>query len=287
MSEIFVRASELPRRFGQLSQGGQTVFVTHHGRETHALMPIAEYRSLMEGGEDQGSAADDDHALADWLPLILILVDERRTIVRANRTAHAVARKAAGKLVGYSLLDAIPTLSQTIFEGYFHRTERTGEPCSFELPGMFEPDAWHRVETFRTNDAVAILARDITEDVRAHRLADAKKTMIDAIRAHGGIGHFWINVRGRIERADPAIANLLQLPVERLANVQLVDLVPASARVAMREAIERALAGGTTERLESEFLCNTGATVPAVCAIKDLRGPYGCEGAVMVVTRRL
>jgi len=40
VKEIFVRASEFPRRFGHLSQTGMTIFITHHGRETHALLPI-------------------------------------------------------------------------------------------------------------------------------------------------------------------------------------------------------------------------------------------------------
>jgi PAS domain S-box-containing protein len=184
------------------------------------------------------------------------------------------------------LFEAFPALRETMFESYCNRTERSGEPCSFELPGLFGSDTWHRMETFRTHQGVVMLARDITDDVKAYRLADTKKALIEAILAHGGIGYIWFNVRGRIEEVDAAMSDLLQLPRERLSNVSVVDLVPVGQRVMLREAIETVLSHGGTQRFETEFLRNDGTTVPAVGAIKDLRGVYGSEGAVMVVTRK-
>jgi len=283
---IFVRASEFSRRFGHLSQAGKTVFVTHHGRETHALLPIANYHEFVATAKGDDRDAVFNQELADWLPLMLVVTDDTRTIVMANRTAHAIARKPDGTLPGCALFDALPALRESMFEGYYARTERTGEPCSFELPALFGTDTWHRVETFRTHQGVVFLARDITEEVKAYRLADTKKTLIEAMLAHGGIGYIWFNVRGRIEQADPAMSDLLQLPRERLNNIPVVDLVPVGQRVALREMIEDVLTHGTTQRFETEFLRNDGSTVPAVGAIKDLRGVYGSEGAVMVVTRK-
>ena len=287
MQGIFVRASEFSRRFGHLSQAGRTVFVTHHGRETHALLPIANYHEFAAAAKgDEREAVFSNQDLADWLPLMLVVTDASRTIVMANRTAHAMARKPDGSLPGSALFDALPALRETMFESYYNRTERTGEPCSFELPALFGTDSWHRVETFRTQQGVVFLARDITEEVKAYRLADTKKTLIEAMLAHGGIGYVWFNVRGRIEQVDPAMSELLQLPRERLANVPVVDLVPVGQRVTLREMIEDVLTNGSTQRFETEFLRNDGTTIPAVGAIKDLRGVYGSEGAVMVVTRK-
>lgn len=287
MQGIFVRASEFARQFGHLSQAGRTVFVTHHGRETHALLPIAKFNEFIATAKnDDNDAVFSNQELADWLPLLLVVVDEGRNIVMANRTAHAMARKTEGALVGRGLFDAFPTLRETMFESYCNRTERTGEPCSFELPGLFASDTWHRMETFRTQQGVVMLARDITDDVKAYRLADTKKALIEAILAHGGIGYIWFNMRGRIEEVDTAMSELLHLPPERLSNVSVVDLVPVGQRVMLREAIENVLSHGGTQRFETEFLRNDGTTVPAVGAIKDLRGVYGSEGAVMVVTRK-
>lgn len=287
MEHIFVRASEFPRKFGHLSQAGRTVFVTHHGRETHALLPIANYHEFVATAKhDDHDGVFSDQELADWLPLMLIVTDESRTIVMANRTAHAMARKPEGALPGCALFEALPALKESMFESYYNHTERTGEPCSFELPGLFGTESWHRVETSRTHQGVVFLARDITEDVQVHRLADTKKTLIEAMLAHGGIGYVWFNVRGRIEQVDPAMSDLLQLPRERLNNVPVVDLVPVGRRVMLREMIEDVLTHGGTPRFETEFLRNDGTTVPAVGAIKDLRGVYGSEGAVMVVTRK-
>lgn len=287
MQGIFVRASEFARQFGHLSQAGRTVFVTHHGRETHALLPIANYHEFIANAKsDDHDSLFSNQELADWLPLLLVVIDEERNIIMANRTAHAMARKAEGALPGSGLFDAFPALKETMFESYCNRTERTGEPCSFELPGLFGTDTWHRMETFRTHQGVVMLARDITDDVKAYRLADTKKALIEAILAHGGIGYIWFNVRGRIEEVDAAMSDLLQLPRERLSNVSVVDLVPVGQRVMLREVIENVLSHGGTQRFETEFLRNDGTTVPAVGAIKDLRGVYGSEGAVMVVTRK-
>jgi PAS domain S-box-containing protein len=217
---------------------------------------------------------------------MLVLVDAAGTILMANRTAYATVRAPGGSLPGTALFYAFPSLKESMFEGYYNHTVRTGEPCSFELPGLFGADTWHRMETFRTHHGLAILARDITEDIKAHRLADAKKALIDAMQAHGGIGHIWFNVRGRIEEVDPAMSDLLQLPRERLNHVPVVDLVPVSYRVTLREMIEDVLSNGGTQRFETEFLRNDGTTIPALGAIKDLRGVYGSEGAVVVVTRK-
>lgn len=284
---IFVRASEFPRQFGHLSQTGRAVFVTHHGRETHALLPIADYNAFIATTKsEEQDAVVSDQDLADWLPLMLVVVDESGTIVMANRTAHAMARKADRSLPGCDLLEALPALQETMFLSYYNRTARTGEPCSFELPGLFGTDAWHRVEIARVNQGIVLLARDVTEEVKAFRLADTKKTLIEAMLAHGGIGHIWINVRGRIAEVGPAMSELLQLPRERLNDIPVVDLVPISRRVTFREIIEDVLSHGSAQRFETEFLRNDGSTIHAVGAIKDLRSVYGSEGAVIVVTRK-
>ena len=287
MQEIFVRASEFPRQFGHLSQTGKTVFVTHHGRETHVLLPIGDYNEFIAtANADEQWAALSDQDLADWLPLMLIVTDESGAIVMANRTAHAMARKPKGSLLGCELFEALPALRQTVFENYYNRTVRTREPCSFELPALFGAETWHRAEIFRVPQGVALLARDVTEEIKTSRLADTKKTLIEALTAHGGIGHVWINVRGRIEQVDAVMSELLRLPFERVKNVPVVDLVPIGRRVMLRDIIEDALIQGNAQRFETEFLSNDGSTIPAVGAIKNVRGLYGSEGAVMVVTRK-
>jgi len=264
---------------------GMTIFITHHGRETHALLPIASYHAIVAAANDsERGPILFDQGLADWLPFLLIVVNEARAISMANRTAHAVARKASSALIGCDLFEVLPALRETMFESYYNRTARTGEPCSFELPELICPGSWHRVETFLTHGGVAILARDITDEVKTFRLADTKKALIDAILVHGGIGYLWINVRGRIEDADQTISDLLQLPKERLSGVPVADLVPIGKRPALRELIEQVLNQGGARRLATEFLRNDGIAIPAICALKGLRGVYGSEGAVMVAT---
>ena len=285
MTSITVASSDFARNFGHLRQAIDAVFVTHHGRETHALVPITIYKDLIARGASLASTTQpsiDD--LLDWLPMSLLVVRNDGTVVRANRTVHAASRLPHGSIVGRELLEVLPALKNTMFASYLKRAFSTGEPCSFDQPSVHRESRWMRIDIYPTHEGATILARDITDDIALNRSADAKEAVIDAISAHGGIGYVGLNVRGRIERVDRAICETLALPEERLAGLMVADLVPLAHRAAFRDVIERVLSGGATERFETQFLCNDGSVLALTGAVRELRGVYGSEGAVIVTT---
>lgn len=285
MEALTVSSSDLARKFGFLRQANGPIHITHHGRATHVLVPIQHYAPFRQHDPIIESLPS-IHDVAEWLPLCFVVVRDNRTIVLANRTAHTMSRASEGSLVGQDVLDAFPTLKRSMFETYLNRAITTGEPCSFDLPSAFREDQWIRFDIHTSGGALSVMGRDITDDVRMNRLADTKQAIVSAIALHGEIGYIRVNVRGVIEAIDTSLCEKLALPEPRLIGLAMADLVPGQARVAFRDTLERVLATGQGERLNTNFLGNDGSVFDVSCAASGLRGTYGNEGAVLVCTLR-
>jgi PAS domain S-box-containing protein len=139
-------------------------------------------------------------------------------------------------------------------------------------------------ETFPIAGGVGCLVRDITDEVQKERLADVKGAILDSMIVHGGVGYARLSARGTIDRADEPLLQMIKLSQERLIGVPVVDLVPAAQRVAFRDKLEAVLRGEGSARIETEFLTNDGKLIAVDGALVELRGVYGTEGAVLVVT---
>ena len=66
----------------------------------------------------------------------------------------------------------------------------------------------------------------------------------------------------------------------------MADLVPLGQRVAFREALDAVLTGEGARTIDSAILSNEGLMVPVRVTISELRGTYGNEGAIVLLTRR-
>jgi PAS domain S-box-containing protein len=287
-----VTSAEFTRHFGHVRQSSsvEPVFVTHHGRETHVLLAIETYRDLTSGEPQPTSVAQESlpssSDLAGWILRGCIILDGDERIVFANPTAHAITARDDGALIGRSLFDAVPEFSESLVRSYVNRATSNREPCIADLPSMFRQDGWLRLEVYPTARNTTLLLHDITEDVRRDRLADPKKVLVDTIDRHGDIGTIRLNVRARIEHVNDACATMLGLPRERLVDIAIHDLVPRAARVAFRDVVDPVLAGGAPAQFDTAVLANDGTIVPVRGTISELRGAYGSEGAVIVLTRR-
>lgn len=286
-----VTSAEFTRQFGLLRQssGVDPVFVTHHGRETHVLIAASAYHDLVRGSE---TPAAPNHGplpavaeFATWIKQGCIVLDLDGQIVLANQTAQAMSRCDA-TMVGQHLYTAIPDLEGSLVQSYVNRAMAGRESCCADLPSIFRTDAWIRLEIYPSATNTTLLFHDITDDVRAQRLADPAGATIDAVIAHGGIGQIRIDVRGRIERVDGWTTALLGLAEDRLKGVAIADLVPRSQRAPFHELVDGVLGGAPAAPFDTGFLANDGTTVAIRGAIRQLSGIYGGEGAVIVLTRR-
>lgn len=289
---VTVTAAEFTRRFGQLTKVHRNVpiHVTNHGQETHVLLASDFYNRLTKITD--GAIETDDPMpslpeLGSWIRQGLIVVDHQSIVRYANPVAHMMSNLAEGALVGRPFLDALPQLTDTLLSGYLQRALCGGERQTADFPSIMRPDAWLRADFIPCRHGAMLLFTDITDDVRHYRLADAKVALVNALEEHGGIGYARINVRARIERVDSTLAEMLAMPQDRLIGNYITDLVPVADRVAFKEQLEAVLSGSATTTCRTKLITNQGNVIGVKVAIAELRGTYGGEGAVLVITDHL
>lgn len=285
-----VSSADFARRFGQLRQmqDDEAIVVTHHGRATHVLTTVRHYNALKDGDRrsDAGVGAPSLDEFANCLTVGVLLIDYNMRVLAANHVAHAQLDREGTELVGNGVFRAVPTLHGSLVETYVRRSVASREPASAEIPSLFRPDSWVRVDIHPFARHVTILFHDITEDMKRHRLADVRQSLREAIGVHDGIGYVCLNTRGHIDRAEPTFCDMVHLSEERLHHVAIADLVPVAHRVAFREALDKVLSGEGARTIDSVLLSNDGATVAVRVTMAELRGVYGNEGAIVLLTRR-
>ncbi len=286
-----VSSADFARRFGQLRQmqDDQAIFVTHHGRATHVLTTVRHYTDLQDANGGQRSSTTltpSLHDLAECLTVGVLLIDYELRVLAANPVAHAQLERSENELVGHKIFTAVPTLHGSLIETYVQRAVASKEPYSAEIPSLFRPDTWVRVDIHPFARYVTILFHDITEDMKRHRLADARESLREAIGLHDGIGYVCVNTRGHIDRVEPTFCDMVRLSEDRLHHVAMADLVPIAHRVLFRETLDQVLSGGGARTIDSAVLSNDGAAVEVRLTIAELRSVYGNEGAIVLLTRR-
>jgi len=288
IASVTATAAEVVRSFSHWRDVAtkKPVFITNHGRETHVLVDIAEYREMTgPKGAVSLSNGNDLVGLAEWIDEALMICDTDLRIEYANRVAGAVCRKQAGELVGRLLVDVLPSVSGSLMEVHARRTVVGGEPSAADIPSPFSDGAWLRFQSFPLGNCNVLMFRDITEDVQRHRLADVKASILEAMSVHGEVGYVRISLRGTIERIDEPFGRMVELEESRLIGISLADLVAREQRASFRESLEKVMQGGPPQRLRVGFLSNSGAVAYAKVSIVQLHGAYGAEGAVVMLTR--
>lgn len=284
-----VTAVELVRNFAHWRDTGarEPVVVTHHGRETHMLLGIDQYRDLARAGRAEAVGADADRLrdLAAFLHEGLILCAADFTVRLANTAALAMTRCADRAIEGVPLWQAVPGLAGTLIETHLRRCLASGARSAADMPSPFRPDQWLQVECFVLADEIGLLLRDIDPDVRQNRMADEQAATVHAIDVQGHVAHARLSMRGFLEAVNPGFCAIVGLPEARLAEVPLPDLVDIADRPGLRAQLEAVLRGDGDRRLRIRFLNNMGACVPVDMALVRLEGLYGGEGAIAVLTR--
>ena len=287
---VVVTSAELTRQFGHLRQSASRtpVFITHHGRETHVLLGIVDYHSL---SRSDGAAAQGDprlptiEHLANWMHQGCIVMDREERVIVANGTAHAMTKRRSGALVGRRFFEAAPELDGSMAQRHIERAMTSRTAAALDLPSSFRRDAWIRLSVYPTEHSTTLLFHDITPDVEADKLADPRQAAIDAMHAHAEVGSLRIDVRGRIEQSDDWCARALGVPQARLREIAICDLVPREQRDALRQTVSSVLGGADTAGFDTQFLANDGTLIAVRGTMTPLRGAYGAEGAIVVLTR--
>lgn len=288
---VRVTAAEFTRKFGQLTKlhRNTPIHVTNHGQETHVLVAADVYEQLASGAAQATVASGSDLPtltdLGAWIRQGLIVLDRQMKVRYANPVAYMMTQLPEGSLIGRDFLEALPQLKDSLLSGYLNRTISGGERQTADLPlPLRSEDVWYRADVIPNLNGATLLLTDISDDVRRYRLADAKVALVTALDQHGGIGYARVNVRARIERVDSTLASMLSMAEERLVGNNITDLVPVADRVAFKDNLEAVLSGQATLSCRTRLITNQGTIIQVKVAIAELRGVYGGEGAVLVIT---
>lgn len=279
-----VTAAELVRNFAHWREIGarEPVLVTHHGRETHILMGMEPYAQLT-GVTGPTDVRDRTQDLANRIHQGLILCRNDLVIDFANPVALSMAKRWDRQLENKSLFEAFPEFAGAVTEAHIRHTLASGEASAADIPSPFRKDSWLHFETFPFGAGIAILLRDITDDMQHHRLADIKTALLKAMALHDGVSYVRISMRGFVESVDDSFCTMMGLPCEKLIGVPLADLIAMPARRDLRENLEQVLNGQGDRRIATQFLSNRGDFVSVDASLVQLQGTYGTEGAVMVI----
>ncbi|MFD2430239.1 PAS domain-containing protein [Sphingobium scionense] len=126
------------------------LYITHHGRATHVLLGVNEFRALkaQSGSAHQERAEEQLFALADWVDQAVIICDQDMRVNFVNRVASAICRKPVGQMVGSMLDTVLPSISGSLMEVHVRRTVSGGEPSAADVPSPFADGAWLRLQSF-------------------------------------------------------------------------------------------------------------------------------------------
>ena len=284
-----VSAAEFIRGFGnwRLQAARKPVVVTHHGKDAHVLISLADYRRLgAAGGEGGDPLLASQAALLETLRDAIILIDPRRRVRAVNPAAADMLERAAGELVGGALDDILPALDGSMIQAHLQRMLDHRERFSGEVPGLIRPRCWLRIDLVPLPVGGAIVMRDTSDIWDAQDEQDSRRALADAIETDGSIGVARLSVRERVEAANPALATMIGADETAMRRVRFSALLTSGARQAFADAIETLFRSGAPMRIASELITREGGALPVHLAMVERRSAYASEGATVLVTRR-
>lgn len=286
-----VSAAEFVRNFARYRDAALSspVIVTNHGRETHALLSIAEFEARSAGAAQPNdmfgpASLEILSSFANWISEALFVVDSELMVNAVNQQAELMIKVPANEILGRHVHELHPKLGGSVVESLIRRTVNTGQPSEADFPSFFRENQWTHMRCFPWGDKTFALFRDITEEVTSYRLADVKQAILDAMDCHGGIAYARLSPRGTIDRCDNVLVEKLGLPSDRLIALPFVDLLDLKDRPLFKEALEKCLRSNGCERLDVQMLSNDGSLLKARTGLQGLHGAYGVEGVITVQT---
>jgi PAS domain-containing protein len=283
-----VSAADFIRGFAgwRLRAARAPVVVTHHGKDAHVLISLADYRRL-DGGPGEGDLlAASQAALVESIRDAAILIDRHACVAAVNPAASDLLETAASDLLRRPLAEAVPGLAGSVLHAHLRRMLDHRERFSGEVPGLVAPRQWLRVDLIPLPVGGAMVLRDVSELWGTLAEQDARRALADAIEADATVGVVHLSVREAVDYANPALAAMTGADQAAMRRVRFSALLAVGSRAAFAEALETLFRTGAPARIASELVTREGDVLPITVALAERRSAYASEGAVVVVTRR-
>jgi PAS domain-containing protein len=289
-----VTSAELVRQFGRWQDQAVAapVLVTHHGRDRLVLLSAPHYRQLLDGvsgwSEDSTASRADEptREVMDHVAQGFIAFSRTMKVVAINRAACCFLKTEREAVLGRCLDERLPGIEETLGYAGLVRAAESGCVATLEMPSFAYEGRWLLFQTFPYGEGAACLFRDITDELEARTLADAKTATLAALAVHGGIGRAKLSPRGTFTDVDDAFAGLVGFTPDGIARARLTDILATRWRAATADAVEAVLEGGSPRQLDVELLTKGGLGREVRIGLAPLRRQNAPNGAVVVMTDR-
>jgi PAS domain-containing protein len=287
-----VSAADFIRGFAnwRLQSAREPVVVTHHGKDVHVLISLDDYRRLDGDPADVADTANRlEQSLAGLLESIrdgVILIDRRWRILAANPAACDMLERSCADLIGAPLTTAVPRIEGSLLAQHLVGLIDHRERFSGDVPDIFRPRQWLRVDLVPASVGGALILRDVSDALSDFAANDARQALLTAVEAQGEIGHARISVREVVEAANDTLLDMLGVDATAIRRVRFLALLAVGHRAAFAERLEELFRSGQPVRLASQFVTRDGDAIGVTLTITEVRGPYASDGAVVLVTRR-
>ena len=280
-----VTSSALVRHFGlwQERAARAPIYVLHRGRPRFVLTSIETMDALCapHAADDVPRPGVDGTALLDTVSDLVLIADDDGAILASSRAARAhfgLLAEAGAPILGIS-----PTATRPFLADAIHRIIALGVGDRLEIPSAARDGRTLSLAIEPLRHGVAIFAQDATT---ARDLIDAlaaERALEGAMLAATGIAAATINQRGYLVGPAPALAALTGLTPDALALIRFVALAEIGARVALGQAVERALAGEVPPPLSASLLVNRADPLPVRIGLAPLRHAGTIAGAAAII----
>ena len=261
-AEQQVTASELVRHFGvwQERAARAPVYILHRGRPRLVLTSLDVMDALCAPhARDGGTEREDLPALLDADDGVTIAVSREGHVRLASRGARA---RFGGAVAPGASIEALTHSAGSFLTDAIRRVAGTGMPESIELE-------WRRYAGRRKLCRIApfpngclITASDLDAAEELHALRRHHAALCASAEAAGLI-EIGITLRGHVAAPTAALARITGVAPDALAGTRFASLFDVADRVAIGEAIDRAIRTSSTERIQASLL-SRGARSQAV-----------------------
>ncbi len=301
MREISVATAQQPQRVSaadfirgfanwRLQSAREPVVVTHHGKDAHVLISLDDYRRLDADPADVADVANRlEQSLAGLLESIrdaVILIDRQWRIVAANPAVCDMLERSCADLIGAPLTTAVPRIEGSLLAQHIVRLIDHRERFSGEVPDIFRPRQWLRVDLVPAPVGGALVLRDVSDALNDFAANDARQALLAAVEVEGAIGHARISVREAVEAANDTLLEMIGVDAAAIRRVRFSAFLAIGHRAAFAEGLEELFRSGQPVRLASQIVTRDGDATDVTLTIAEVRGPYASDGAVVMVTRR-
>lgn len=254
-SKHIVTSSDLVRHFGywQDRAARTPVYILHRGRPRLVLTSVEIMDALCAPHSVGMGYGPDLAAVLERVADRVLIANDRQQITAASASARGHFGTVAED--GRALVRIVSEESQPHLAAVLDRVARTGISATLELPARtLMPDTMTLLID-PWPGGLMVIARDAPGDPETTDRA----AFDEAITASAAIAPARIDLRGRLETGQSALAAWCNLRAEAMTAVPFASLFDATSQNAIRDSLDQVIRTGQALQINALLLANHAA----------------------------